>query len=97
MALASLLESAGSPAVRINTDAEVTIRRVEGTPTTTDVDLVTVGMVLGVDEVTFAEHALNAKANCRSVRALATVPEVNLVASLERLVIMALVTPAWIT
>ena len=45
----------------------------------------TVGTVPGVDEVTFAAHALNAKANCRSSRALATVPEVNLVASLERL------------
>jgi lipoyl-dependent peroxiredoxin len=83
MALASQLERAGSPAVRIHTDAEVTIRLMDGSPTITKVDLVTVGTVPGVDEVTFAEHALSAKANCPVSRALAGVPEVNLVARLE--------------
>jgi hypothetical protein len=71
------------PAVRINTDAEVTIRRVDGTPAGTNVDLVTVGMVLGVEEVACAEQALNAKANCPVSPALAAVPEVNLVATLR--------------
>jgi osmotically inducible protein OsmC len=83
MALASQLERAGTPAERILTDAEVTIRLVEGSPTITKIDLVTVGAVPGVDEVRFAEHALNAKANCPVSRALAGVPEVNLVARLE--------------
>lgn len=83
MALASLLERAGTPAERINTNAEVTIRLVEGTPTITKIDLSTVGVVPGVDDVGFLEHALNAKANCPVSRALAGVPEVNLVATLE--------------
>jgi lipoyl-dependent peroxiredoxin len=83
MALASLLESAGTPAERIHTDAEVTIRLVDGTPTITRIDLATVGVVPGVEEVAFKEHALNAKANCPVSRALAGVPEVNLAASLD--------------
>jgi hypothetical protein len=41
MGLGSLLKSAGSPAVRIHTDAKVTIRLV-------------IGRVPGLDEVTFA-------------------------------------------
>ena len=69
MALASLLESAGTPADRIHTDAEVTIRLVDGTPTITKIDLATVGVVPGVDEAAFVERALNAEANCPVSRA----------------------------
>jgi osmotically inducible protein OsmC len=83
MALASLLENAGTPAERIHTDAEVTIRLVDGIPTITKIDLSTVGVVPGVDEMTFAERALNAKANCPVSRALAGVPEINLVSTLD--------------
>ncbi|HWC37019.1 MAG TPA: OsmC family peroxiredoxin [Acidimicrobiales bacterium] len=83
MALASLLERAGTPAERIHTDAEVTIRPVDGTPTITKIDLTTVGVAPDVDEAAFTEHALNAKANCPVSRALAGVPEVNLAATLE--------------
>jgi osmotically inducible protein OsmC len=84
MALASMLEARGTPAERIHTDAEVTIRPVDGTPTITRIDLSTVGVVPDMDEVTFVEQALNAKANCPVSRALAGVPEVSLVAKLEK-------------
>jgi osmotically inducible protein OsmC len=83
MALASLLENAGTPAERIHTDAEVTIRVVDGTPTITKIDLATVGVVPGVDEATFRDLSSNAKANCPVSRALAGVPEVNLAATLD--------------
>jgi lipoyl-dependent peroxiredoxin len=83
MALASLLESAGTPAELIHTDAEVTIRPVDGTPTITKIDLAAVGVVPGVNDAAFVEHARNAKANCPVSRALAGVPEVNLVARLD--------------
>jgi lipoyl-dependent peroxiredoxin len=80
MALAGLLESAGTPADRIHTEAEVTIRLVDGTPTITRIDLATLEVVPGVDELGFVEHALTP----RPVgRALAWVPEVNLVATLD--------------
>jgi osmotically inducible protein OsmC len=83
MALASLLERSGTPAEGIHTDAEVAIRLVEGLPTITKIDLVTVGSVPGLDEVSFVDHALTAKATCPLSRALAAVPEINLKATLE--------------
>jgi hypothetical protein len=82
MGLGSLLKSAGSLAVRIHTDAEVTIRLVDGSSTSPDRS--GDGLAVPGVDVTFAAHALN-EANCGSSRVLATVPEVNLVASLERL------------
>jgi osmotically inducible protein OsmC len=73
----------GTPAEGIHTDAEVAIRLVEGLPTITKIDLVTVGSVPGLDEVSFVDHALTAKATCPLSRALAAVPEINLKATLE--------------
>ncbi len=83
MALSSLLERAGTPAESIHTDAEVTIRLVDGAPTITQIDLTTVGVVPGLEEGAFVEHAMSAKADCPVSRALAGVPEVNLVARLD--------------
>jgi len=83
MELASYLDKSGTPAQKIGTNAEVTIRLVDGTPTITKIDLVTVGTVPGIDEVTFVEHAMKAKAHCPVSRALSGVPEVTLEATLE--------------
>jgi osmotically inducible protein OsmC len=66
----------------VRTDATVTLRLVEGTPTITKIALVTVGQVPGVDEAAFQEHAATAKAGCPVSRALAGVPEITLEASL---------------
>src|SRR5580692_4880420 len=82
MALASILAQAGSPPESIHTDASVTLRLVDGSPSITKIALVTVGRVPGVDEATFVEHAQTAKVGCPVSRALAGVPEITLDASL---------------
>ena len=82
LALASLLAQAGSPADSIQTNATVTLRLVDGRPTITQVDLVTVGRVPGIDDAKFQEQAAAAKAGCPVSRALAGVPEITLHASL---------------
>ena len=82
MALSSLLAKAGTPPESVRTDATVTLRPVDGSPTITKIDLVTVGTVPGIDEAAFKEHAAAAKAGCPVSRALAGVPEITLEASL---------------
>jgi lipoyl-dependent peroxiredoxin len=82
MALSAALERAGSPVESVRTDATVTLRLVDGTPTITRIDLVTRGRVPGIDEATFVKEAESAKANCPVSRALAGVPEITLEASL---------------
>jgi lipoyl-dependent peroxiredoxin len=83
MALSNLLAQAGHPPESVRTEATVTLRRVEGTPTITKIALVTVGRVPGLDEATFVEQAQAAKAGCPVSRALASVPEITLEASLQ--------------
>jgi osmotically inducible protein OsmC len=68
----------------VHTDATVTLRPVNGSPTITKIDLVTVGRVSGIDKSTFVEKALAAKAGCPVSRALAGVPEITLDASLAQ-------------
>jgi lipoyl-dependent peroxiredoxin len=82
MALSSALSKAGNPPESVHTDATVTLRPVDGTPTITKIELVTVGKVPGIDEATFIELANGAKAGCPVSRALAGVPEITLKASL---------------
>ena len=82
MALSNRLAEAGSPPESVHTDATVTLRFVDGAPTITKIDLVTEGRVPGIDEATFIEQAKNAKAGCPVSRALASVPEITLEASL---------------
>lgn len=82
MALSNILAQAGSPPDSVRTDAQVTLRIVDGAPTITKIALVTVGQVPGIDEATFQEHAATAKANCPVSKALASVPEITLEASL---------------
>ncbi|HEV3282165.1 MAG TPA: OsmC family peroxiredoxin [Acidimicrobiales bacterium] len=82
MALANLLAQAGSPPESVRTDATVTLRLVDGTPTITKIALITVGTVPGIGKEAFLEHAMAAKAGCPVSRALAAVPEITLEASL---------------
>jgi osmotically inducible protein OsmC len=82
MALASLLAQAGNPADSIQTNATVTLRLIDGRPTITKIDLVTVGRVQGIDDAKFQEQAAAAKAGCPVSRALAGVSEITLQASL---------------
>jgi osmotically inducible protein OsmC len=82
MALANALAESGHPADSIHTDATVTLRPVDGAPTITKIELVTVGEVPGLDEASFITQAEAAKKGCPVSRALAGVPEITLKASL---------------
>lgn len=82
MALSNALAEAGTPPDSVRTDATVTLRPVDGAPTITTIALVTVGRVPGIDESTFLRYADEAKAGCPVSRALASVPEITLAASL---------------
>ena len=82
MALSNMLAEAGSPPDSVRTDATVTLRPVDGAPTITKIALVTVARVPGLDDAAFQEHAAAAKAGCPVSRALASVPEITLDATL---------------
>jgi osmotically inducible protein OsmC len=82
MALTGALGAAGTPSESIETDATVTIRMVDGAPTITSIALKTVGVVPGLDQAGFEEAAAGAKANCPVSKALASVPEITLEATL---------------
>jgi osmotically inducible protein OsmC len=82
MALSNMLAKAGNTPESVQTEATVTLRMVDGTPSITKIDLVTVGRVPGIDAATFAEQAAEAKAGCIVSRALAGVPEITVDATL---------------
>lgn len=82
MALSAALADAGTPVDSVKTDATVTLRMVDGAPTITKIELVTVGQVPGLDEAAFQAAADGAKANCPVSKALAGVDEITLQASL---------------
>jgi lipoyl-dependent peroxiredoxin len=82
MALANSLSKAGHVPESVRTEATVTLRLVDDAPTITNIALVTVGHVPGIDEATFLDHAKSAKETCPVSRALASVPQVTLEASL---------------
>jgi len=82
MALSNILAQAGSPPDSVHTDASVTLRLVDGASVITNIALVTVGNVPGIDEATFQRHAEAAKVGCPVSKALASVPEITLKASL---------------
>lgn len=83
MALAAGLEQAGTPAESVKTDAEVTLRFVDGAPTITAIALSTVGSVPGIEEGAFRDAAEEAKNGCPVSRALAGVSEITLDARLS--------------
>ncbi len=82
MALSAALGDAGTPVESVTTDATVTLKFVDGTPTITAIALKTVGVVPGLDDEGFKAAAEGAKAGCPVSRALASVPEITLEASL---------------
>jgi lipoyl-dependent peroxiredoxin len=82
MALSNGLAEAGTPVESVKTDATVTLRIVDGAPTTTSIALTTVGVVPGLDDDAFKAAAEDAKKNCPVSKALASVPDITLDASL---------------
>ena len=83
MALASGLGKAGYSPASIRTDAEVTLRPVDGAPTIVSIALTVRGTVPNLSAEEFQEQAEAAKAGCPVSRALAGVPEITLDAALE--------------
>jgi osmotically inducible protein OsmC len=83
MALSNMLSEAGHVPDSVQTDAAVTLGRVDGAPTITKIELTTVGSVPGIDDAAFQELAGKAKAGCPVSKALASVPEITLQATLE--------------
>jgi osmotically inducible protein OsmC len=67
----------------VRTEAVVTLGRTDDGPTITKIALTTVARVPGIDDAAFQEHAQAAKAGCPVSRALASVPEITLDATLE--------------
>jgi osmotically inducible protein OsmC len=82
MALSNILSEDGHPPDSISTTAKVTLRPVDGAPTITTIELVTEGTVPGIDQQQFADYAAKAKAGCPVSRALASVSEISLDATL---------------
>lgn len=83
MALSAQLGEAGHVPESIATTAKVHLRMVDGTPTITQIELITEGRVPGIDQDQFAEHAARAKSGCPVSRALAGVGEITLEARLS--------------
>ncbi len=82
MALSSRLSQAGHPPTSLDTTATVHLTRDENGLTINQIDLVTEGVVPGIDEATFQQEAEMAETTCPVSRALAGT-KITLKASLK--------------
>ena len=82
MALANIMAEHGHPAESVRTTAKVHLRQSDAGPTIQQIDLDTEGVVPGIDQDHFAEHAEEAKKGCPVSRALAAVDTINVTARL---------------
>jgi lipoyl-dependent peroxiredoxin len=82
MALSNMLALDGHVPDSVRTTAKVHLRSVDGAPTIARIDLDTRGAVPGIDAGQFQSYAEQAKTGCVVSRALAGVPEIELVAQL---------------
>ena len=73
MALSNILAEAGHTPEEVTTDANVTLEMVDGDPTITTIHLTAKGIVPGINNDTFVEHAEAAKKGCPVSKALAGV------------------------
>src|SRR5919107_5982755 len=83
MALSLELGESGSEPESIQTQAKVSLRNLDGTPTITKLALTTRARVPGMDDEAFQKAAEAAKEGCVVSRALASVEEITLDATLE--------------
>lgn len=83
MQLGSYLSNGGNPPTRLHTTANVIMEKVNDVNTIVRIDLVTTGVVPGVDQATFEQKAQEAKQKCIISRALAGVGEITVTATLE--------------
>jgi osmotically inducible protein OsmC len=82
MALANGLAEEGHPPTKLETDAQVTLDNSDGGFAINAIHLTVRGEVEGVDEMGFKQAAEKAKENCPVSKALASVPEITVDASL---------------
>lgn len=82
MALAKGLADAGFPPTSVDTSANVHLEPVDGRPTVTRIDLVSVADVPGIDKARFGEIAEVTKQTCPISRLLAPGTQITLEASL---------------
>lgn len=82
MAFSNMLSENGNVPDRIHTDATVHMGTVDDGPGVEKIELVCEGTVPGIDQATFEEVAAKAKANCPIGKALASVPTIELTATL---------------
>jgi osmotically inducible protein OsmC len=83
MQLNASLDAAGHLPDRVATEAHVHIRQVDGTPTITQIDLVTTAKVPGLDDETFQKIAQETREQCIISRALGAIETINVDATLE--------------
>jgi osmotically inducible protein OsmC len=83
MALSLVLSQGGNPPESLDTNASVRVDRDGDGFTITRIDLAVRARVPGIDQEAFAQSAQAAKDNCPLSKALASVPEINLEATLE--------------
>lgn len=74
MALSLALSMSGHPATSVDTTATVHLEKVGAGFAITGIDLLTRGVVPGIDAETFKRHAEETKSNCIISKALSAVP-----------------------
>jgi osmotically inducible protein OsmC len=83
MAFSNILAENGHAPDSVDATAKVSLRNVDGAPTIAQIDLTVDGSVPGIDDADFQRLADQAKKDCPVSRALASVPEINLDATLK--------------
>ena len=84
MAFSDDLASNGHEAESVEVNARVVLKEVDGAPTIARIDLKADGKVPDIDEDEFKRIAEGAKKNCPVSRALASVPEIDVEATLSQ-------------
>jgi osmotically inducible protein OsmC len=83
MAFAGILAGEGHTPESIDASARVVLKEIDGAPTLARIELTAEGTVPGIDEAEYGRLAEQAKKECPVSRALASVPEIELEASLR--------------
>ena len=83
MFLSALLSGDNHVPTYVNTTAKVHIGQVDGAPTIHTIELVVEADVPGIDDAAFQEYAARAKAGCPVSKALASVSNIQLTATLN--------------
>ena len=84
MFLAATLEKAGHPPIEINTETTVLLSKDDTGPFIQKIEIETIGEVPDIEQEDFEKYAETAKKNCPISRALQSVPEWTLKATLKQ-------------